>query len=72
MTSTSSLQTTDWGGARSVGGWKMKSMVIRTRERHVNGQEWERKEKRQLPIVYKENTQKAWGEHVAPSPLLHP
>lgn len=36
----------------------MKYMVISTRERHENGQEWERKEKLQSPVLYKENTQK--------------
>lgn len=55
-----------------MGGWKMKSMVIRTRERHVKGQEWGRKEKQQPPVLCKENTQKAWGGHAAPSPLVHP
>lgn len=57
MTFTSSLQTTGWGEARSVGGWKMKYMVIRTWERHVNGPEWGRKEKLESPVVYEENTQ---------------
>lgn len=52
-----------------MGGWKMKSMAIRTRERHVKGQEWERKEKQQPPVLCKEDTQRAWGERVAPSPL---
>lgn len=36
----------------------MKYMVIKTRERHVNGPEWGRKEKLRSPALYEENTQK--------------
>lgn len=62
-----SFLPTEWGGARSLDGWKMKYMVIRTHETHLNLQEWERKEKQNSPIFYEENTQKAYENAVTKS-----
>lgn len=45
----------------------MKYMIIRAHETHLNLQEWDRKEKQNSSVFYKENTHKAYESAVTKS-----